>query len=244
MYVEMLSLRPRSGAERELLKALEQRAALLFGSPGCYGAYVLREGTQDGFSCLSFWTDPARFLDRFPDGPPSVPEQLIDGRPSHRTFAAASQMGPGIPLVTYFGLRVTDFERSTLFYTTILGFEPVTPARVNAELHSRNVMLRHPRTGQQLELNWYPPGGQFGVPFVAGEALDHIGVRVPDVPRVLEKAHAIGCEPADLRPFREFPFHTGPNGIRLAYLLDPDGNQIEVYDVASMSVDAPFYGEY
>jgi len=148
------------------------------------------------------------------------------------------------PLVTYVSIRVRDMDRSARFYTELLGFEKVGEVRSHPKIGSKILMMRHPRTGEQLELNWYPDGGQFGVPFVNGEALDHIGVRVADVPALIERARAFGSVPADLRPVWDYPYNIGDDGLRVAYLLDPDGNQIEIYDIRGLSVNAPFGGQY
>jgi catechol 2,3-dioxygenase-like lactoylglutathione lyase family enzyme len=147
-------------------------------------------------------------------------------------------------LLVYVGLRVRDIDRSTLFYSTLLGLTPVSPDHRNEQLGSRIVLLRHPVTGQQLELNWYPDGGQFGVPLVPGEALDHIGVRVDDVPAFLREAQQRGGTIHDMRPYRGFPYHEYPTGERCAFVDDPDGNVLEVYDAPGERIDAAFEGGY
>jgi catechol 2,3-dioxygenase-like lactoylglutathione lyase family enzyme len=147
-------------------------------------------------------------------------------------------------LLAYLGIRVRDIERSTKFYTELLGLKVIIPDHPNAVLQSRIVMLRDPKTGQQLELNWYPDGGQFGVPFVTGESLDHLGVRVEDVPAFLELAKRLGGKAADLRPYRDYPVHRHPEGNSAAYVEDPDGNILEVYDAPGYSIDDEFEGGY
>ncbi|HTS32940.1 MAG TPA: VOC family protein [Thermoplasmata archaeon] len=151
-------------------------------------------------------------------------------------------------LLTYIGIRVRDMDRSTKFYAELLGLVPIVPDHANPKLQSRIVMLRHPKTGQQLELNWYPDGGQFGVPFVAGESLDHVGVRVDDVPGFLEAAEKLGGRVHDMTPYRDYPFHEyvepGSKGAKVGYVEDPDGNILEVYDAPGESLDATFDGGY
>lgn len=216
----------------------------MFNSPGCYAAFVLRENDEPTFTRISFWVDPSALAKSFPEGPPTVPDDELEGSPEHRTYESSSNAGPGLPLATYLGIRVTDFERSQRFYTSLFGFEAVGEVRSHPRLGSKILMLRHPRTGQQLELNWYPPGCRFATPYVGGDALDHIGVRVPDLPKWIEKARELGSVPVDLRPFLDFPFQNEAEGIRVAYLQDPDGIQVEVYDIAGLSTDAPFDGGY
>ena len=244
MLVLTLTARAAPGKEPTLLGELETTAGRAFRAPGCYAAYALREQNGETFSLLSFWTNSEAAAKAFPTGIPDPPSSFVREPPEHRSYDGSIGVGRGIPLVTYVGIRVRDIDRSARFYTELLGMEPIDGVRVHPELNSKTMILRHPRTGAQIELNWYPSSGQFDVPFVTGEALDHIGVRVPDLPALIERARALGSEPADLRPFRDYPYHTEANGLRIAYLLDPDGNQVEVYEIPGLSVDAPYNGEY
>jgi catechol 2,3-dioxygenase-like lactoylglutathione lyase family enzyme len=147
-------------------------------------------------------------------------------------------------LLAYIGIRVRDMDRSARFYSELLGLSPIAPDHRNGQLGSRIVLLRHPTTGQQLELNWYPDGGQFGVPFVPGESLDHIGVRVDDVPGFLAAAEQLGGKAHDMRPYRKFPVHEYPTGEKVAFVDDPDGNVLEVYDAPNEPIGAAFEGGY
>jgi len=135
-------------------------------------------------------------------------------------------------------------DRATNFYTNLLGLVAIVPDHTNQQLGSRIVMFRDPKSGQQLELNWYPDGGQFGVPFVAGESLDHIGVRVEDVQGFLQAAEKLGGKVHDLRPYRDYPIHKYAEGNRAAFVEDPDGNILEVYDAPGDSIDDVFEGGY
>jgi len=84
------------------------------------------------------------------------------------------------------------------------------------------VLLEDARTGQRLELNWYPPDSPFNVKFVPGEGLDHIGFTSAHAAEVARRLVALGGRYA-LRP-------TDPNGIRGNYYVeDPDGNWVEIY---------------
>lgn len=244
MHVDSFSVQPRPGSEKDLLGQLSVQAAKMFDAPGCFAAYVLRENDGPLLTRISFWTDRSALTAAFPEGVPEVSGEVLEGAPQHRTFDSSLGSGPGLTLGTYIAIRVTDFDRSLKFYRSLLGFEAVGTMRSHPRLGSKILMLRHPRTGQQLELNWYPPGCRFATPFVAGDALDHIGVRVPDVPQMIERAREVGSIPVDLRPFLDFPYQNEIEGIRVAYLPDPDGNQIEIYDIAGIPLDAPFGGGY
>ncbi len=55
----------------------------------------------------------------------------------------------------YFGIRVTDFERSLGFYREGLGLMKLRGGRMPHG--GRRVLLADPGTGLRLELNWYLP---------------------------------------------------------------------------------------
>jgi catechol 2,3-dioxygenase-like lactoylglutathione lyase family enzyme len=244
MFVETMTVTPAVGRDDRLAAELRDIATRLFQAPGCYAAYVLAMEGSSTLTCQSFWVGRDDLRRAFPDGTPSPDPAGCLGPPERRSFTALEGPGRDAPLLTHLALRVTDLDRSVRFYTGLLDLEPVTPVREIPGIGARIVVLHHPRTHQQLELNCYPPGGQFGTPFVPGEAFDHFGVRVANVDRFLERARTYGCDPLDLRPYREYPVHRQENGFRVAYVADPDGNTIAAYEIPWMSIDAPFGGEY
>lgn len=88
-----------------------------------------------------------------------------------------------------FGLRVTDFEKSIKFYTTLFDFEELK--RVESE-DSKYVLFRDRRSRQRLELNWYSETSPFWNSYVPGEGLDHMEVRVKSVPQMIERLKELG----------------------------------------------------
>lgn len=126
--------------------------------------------------------------------------------------------------LSYFGIRVSDLDRSLHFYTELFGLREVDRGDNLARGRGTYVLLRDPWSGQKLELNWYPSGSEFASPYVPGEGLDHISFRVGDLPRLLEKLRAAGVRPAG--PTAD---HELPGGVRVAYVQDPDGNWLELY---------------
>jgi len=120
----------------------------------------------------------------------------------------------------YFGVRVTDLERSVRFYTALMGLRECRRGRMT---HGGTwVLLEDPRTHQRLELNWYPAGSPYAVPYVPGEGLDHLGFRVPDAAATVRRLRRQGARVA-LLP-------SGRHGVRgVYYLKDPDGNWVEVF---------------
>jgi lactoylglutathione lyase len=123
-------------------------------------------------------------------------------------------------VLRYFGIRVTDLERSVGFYTQTLGLKKIREGTMH---HGGMwVLLEDPRSHQRLELNWYPKSSPYATPYVPGEGLDHIGFKVQDAAAVYKKLKAKGVAPA-LSPDDE----DGVKGVY--YLKDPDGNWLEFF---------------
>ncbi len=121
--------------------------------------------------------------------------------------------------VIYFGIRVTDLDRSLDFYTEGLGLEVLRRGRLPHG--GRRVLLVDGKTGQRLELNWYPKGSPYAVKYVPGEGLDHIGFSTGHGDEMARRLVAHGGKIV-LTP-------TDPHGVRQNYYVeDPDGNWIEL----------------
>ena len=142
------------------------------------------------------------------------------------------------------GIRVTDMERSLKFYRDVIGLREVARGG-SEEKGSLYVLLRDPRSGQKLELNWYSPDpakSLFGTSYVPGEALDHMEVRVESVPDMLKRLELLGIKALDMRPYfdpDEYPYGTTSKGHHVAYIADPDGIQLCIYDHPEEPKDAP-----
>ncbi len=127
--------------------------------------------------------------------------------------------------LSYSGIRVTDLDRSLRFYTEVFGLEEVARGDLSQRGRGSFVLLQDPWSGQKLELNWYPSGSKFAVPYQPGEGLDHIGFRVANLPQFMDKLRRSGVESAG-----ESADFEVPNGIRVAFVKDPDGNWICVFE--------------
>jgi catechol 2,3-dioxygenase-like lactoylglutathione lyase family enzyme len=126
----------------------------------------------------------------------------------------------------YSGVRVTDLDRSLRFYTRALGLREVSRGDLSRFGRGTWVLLRDPTSRQQLELNWYPKGSQFDVPFVSGEGLDHIGFFLGPVPartlnRIYQSLLRQGAGPTNVTPATTEGW--------VGYVTDPDGNWIEIF---------------
>jgi len=158
------------------------------------------------------------------------------------------------------GIRVTDFDRSVEFYTSLLDLVELKRER---DATAAYVLFKDRRSGQRLELNWYSEQSPFFVPFVVGEGLDHLEVRVRDVPAALEGLRAKGIVSVNRtlaanRPAVEALRGTEPDiieelardiwvtsaGHRITYIQDPDGNLISLYDHPEEDFDGPIPDHY
>ena len=78
--------------------------------------------------------------------------------------------------------------------------------------------LVDPETHAVLELNFYPDKP----PYREGEELDHLGFRVTDLDTTLTRLQTLGAR-VRIPPFRE-------GEERLAFVSDPDGIWLELYE--------------
>ncbi len=137
--------------------------------------------------------------------------------------------------ISYFGIRVTDLERSLKFYTKV--FSLVEIARGGNDVQ-QYVLFKDPMSGQKIELNWYSKDSEFATLYVPGEGLDHIGVRVKNLDETLKRLSRMGIHPAtkelgaldEHRKLLNEDIWYLKGGPRVAYIKDPDGNFIELYD--------------
>jgi lactoylglutathione lyase len=96
----------------------------------------------------------------------------------------------------YVGIRVTNLERSLKFYTELLGLKEVGKGDFTKYEAGIWVKLKDEKSGQHLELNWYPKGSHFDVPHVAGKGLDHIRFAVDNIEETYKKLLEKGAEPS------------------------------------------------
>jgi catechol 2,3-dioxygenase-like lactoylglutathione lyase family enzyme len=143
-------------------------------------------------------------------------------------------------MLIYVGIRVSNLEASLRFYSGLLGLKEIRRGGGTKEWPPIYVLLRDPKSGQKFELNWYPQDHFLAPRYVPGEGLDHVGFRVADVVETLGQMKKAGVRiprwPAEMQKelhdaagYRSVMWFTG-KGHRVAYVLDPDGNYVELYD--------------
>jgi lactoylglutathione lyase len=121
--------------------------------------------------------------------------------------------------LVYSGLRVTDLDRSVRFYTEGLGLKERT--RGTMSHGGLFIQLQDPDTMQQLELNWYPEGSPYDVPYSVGEGLDHLGFEVEDARAAYRRLLLLGATPA-IEPWLE------EDRYWIGFVRDPDGIWVEL----------------
>jgi catechol 2,3-dioxygenase-like lactoylglutathione lyase family enzyme len=118
----------------------------------------------------------------------------------------------------YAGIRVTRLAPALRFFTEGLGLVEVRRGKMD---HGGVwVLLQDPASQQRLELNWYPRGNRYATPFVSGEGMDHLGVRVSDLKRAGQQIRKSGGRLVD--EIRE------KGKVVLAYYEGPDGFWVEL----------------
>lgn len=117
----------------------------------------------------------------------------------------------------YTGIRVRDLRRSLRFYTKAMGMKVISKGTMPHG--GKYVHLRGPGSTQTLELNWYPRGSRFFVPYRKGDELDHLAFVVGDVKKAYDELLKKGAVPA-VSPARS-------KGTEV-YVKDPDGNWLEL----------------
>ncbi len=132
--------------------------------------------------------------------------------------------------VSYFGIRVTDLDRSTKFYSEVFGLEILRTGDFSTRGGGRYVLLRDPSSGQRLELNWYPAGSPYATKYEPGEGLDHIGVKVESVDGALKDLASKGAEVVSIPKALAGTDVSGTDAVHIGFVKDPDGNWIGLYD--------------
>jgi lactoylglutathione lyase len=119
-------------------------------------------------------------------------------------------------VLEYTGIRVRDLDRSIRFYVDGLGLREGPKGRMAAGGQWQE--LKDPESGAVLELNFYP--GE--PPYREGDELDHLGFRVNGLNSVISRLESLGGR------VRIPAFTDGDE--RLAFLSDPDGVWVELYE--------------
>ncbi len=122
----------------------------------------------------------------------------------------------------YTGIRVRDLDRSIAFYSEVLGMKLLDRSKI-AKTGGEAASLASEGRGHVLELNWYADDSDAAEPYRGGEELDHLAFGVEDLEAALDYLKERG-HPEVLRVETE--------NSAWAYVKDPDGIYIELYETS------------
>ena len=131
--------------------------------------------------------------------------------------------------LSYCGIRVKDLDRSLKFYTELFGLKEVARGDHRKYGAGLYVLLRDRKSGQKLELNWYPVDSVYAVQYLPGEGLDHIAFVVDNLQATYNELLAKGVEPTNVDPSKTSGW--------VAYVKDPDGIWIELIGPGRKNLD-------
>jgi lactoylglutathione lyase len=119
----------------------------------------------------------------------------------------------------YVGIRVTNLQKSIDFYTKVLGMSVAGRGKCE-KAKGETVGLKSEKDGFLLELNYYEKDSPYNTKYVAGEGLDHLAFKVDNLDKALKEAELAGHKTI---------LEMNADGGRWAYIEDPDGNWIELF---------------
>lgn len=123
--------------------------------------------------------------------------------------------------IHHIGITVTDLDKSERFYCETFGFRPVK-SYDNAEGGLRGSVLE--LEGQKIELIESPhPRGNDSLNDLHTIGIRHIAFAVPDIQEAYARLKSMDLEINEPE--------MGKSGAMYAHLLDPDGIQLEIYEV-------------
>jgi glyoxylase I family protein len=139
---------------------------------------------------------------------------------------------------SHVGVCVSDLERSTRFYSEVLGFRPVLTMDMGPEVSATMEVEGCAFTSRMLGrgdvrielLHWrsHEPAGDGRRRPMTDLGLTHLCLRVDDVEPVLAAAERFGGA-VHRQTMTELPgMGVGGGPVRLVYLTDPDGVRIEL----------------
>ena len=116
-------------------------------------------------------------------------------------------------------IRVKDIDKSLKFYTELLNMKLNKKKRLeDCELY----FLNDEAGCCQIELTYNDETPQEG--YVNGNAFGHFAFAVESLDKFTEKMNALGYE------YLYEPFDLNGKGSRIAFVKDPDGNEIELIE--------------
>ncbi|RYE39267.1 MAG: VOC family protein [Hyphomicrobiales bacterium] len=131
----------------------------------------------------------------------------------------------GITGLGHVAIKVTDLDRSLDYYINTLGF----PEMLRLHKDDGSVWLVYLRVTDTQYLEVFPGAENDRAPGWNANGMNHMCLTVDDIDSVLAQLAASGIELL-------LPLKTAIDGNRQAWLEDPDGNRIELMEMAEDSL--------
>lgn len=131
----------------------------------------------------------------------------------------------GITGLGHVAIKVTDLDRSLDYYINKLGFPEML--RLNKDDGSTWLVYLRITDDQYLEV--FPGAENDRAPGWDANGMNHLCLTVDDIDKVLAQIDAAGLKLL-------LPLKTAIDGNRQAWLEDPDGNRIELMEMAADSL--------
>jgi catechol 2,3-dioxygenase-like lactoylglutathione lyase family enzyme len=131
----------------------------------------------------------------------------------------------GINGLGHVAIKVTDLDRSLDYYVNKLGF----PEMLRLKKDDGSVWLVYLRITDEQYLEVFPGAENDRAPGWDANGMNHMCLTVDDIDAVLAQIDAMGLKLL-------LPLKTAIDGNRQAWLEDPDGNRIELMEMAPDSL--------
>jgi lactoylglutathione lyase len=131
----------------------------------------------------------------------------------------------GINGVGHVAIKVTDLDRSLDYYINKLGF----PEMLRLTKDDGTVWLVYLRITDEQYLEVFPGAENDRAPGWNANGMNHMCLTVDNIDEVLARIEAAGLTLL-------LPLKTAIDGNRQAWLEDPDGNRIELMEMAPNSL--------
>jgi len=139
--------------------------------------------------------------------------------------------------LAHVALKVKDIERSMAYYTGVMQF----PEMMRLHHDDGSLFLIYLRITDDQYLELFPNADSDSAPGINANGVHHFCLTVDDLEPVMEGIVARGGQPyawtktetgMDLLPSDGFKIGNGLDGNRQSWLVDPDGNRIELMEIA------------
>jgi lactoylglutathione lyase len=127
----------------------------------------------------------------------------------------------GISSLGHIGIKVKDLDKSIAFYTQTMGF----PEMFRLHRDDGRVWLVYLRITDDQYLEIFPEAVQDRAPEPESNGINHFCLTVENIEEVVRQLSGKGIT-------LYLPLKTGADNNRQAWVQDPDGNRIELMEMA------------